>query len=237
MLKQLLATAFFLGFTIAAFAQQPDTTVNATADTMIIRKAAPKKDTVVRSPFAPKVKKDAEYHPDSTHIPSRAVKRSLIIPGWGQVYNHKYWKVPIIYGGLGLVGVAIVYNNTEYNKFLALARIKSRLTVPQVPTDKYYAEYQKYKQEYEDFRQYTSQQLADASDGFRRNRDVSILGVLLAWGVQAVDAYIDAKFISSYTMDDNLSMRVTPGLISPPMYAANFNTAYIPGIKFTFTLK
>jgi hypothetical protein len=78
--------------------------------------------------------------------------------------------------------------------------------------------------------------LQEAASNYQRNMQISVLSILLVWGVQAVDAYIDAKFISSYTVDNNLSMKVTPSLINQPMYAGNFNSAFIPGIKFTFTL-
>src|ERR1700759_4002173 len=66
----------------------------------------------------PRVKKEKVYHPDSTHSPHKAVIRSLIIPGWGQVYNHRWWKVPIIYGVLGSLGYGIVFNTQNYNLFL-----------------------------------------------------------------------------------------------------------------------
>ena len=53
----------------------------------------------------------------STHSPQKAVLRSAVLPGWGQVYNKQTWKVPIIYAGLG--GMAYLYqqNNTNYNRF------------------------------------------------------------------------------------------------------------------------
>eukprot|EP01037_Dinobryon_pediforme_P011966 gene11966-12055_t len=153
---------------------------------------------------------------------------SLILPGWGQVYNNHWWKVPVIYGGLGLLGWAIVFNNTYYNEFLALSKYREKGIVPK-PTDAYYAQYQLYNN-------LPSQSLYDATDGYRRNRDLSILGIVGAWGINVVDAYIDAKFKHSYTVDTNLSMRVTPGLINQSTYAQSFGS-YIPGIKITFTLK
>lgn len=77
--------------------------------------------------------------------------------------------------------------------------------------------------------------LSDARENSRRNRDLSILGFLAVWGIQAIDAYIDAKFIHSYTVDNNLSFKVAPGIINQPVYAQGANNAYIPGIKVTFT--
>jgi hypothetical protein len=226
MYRYLLLVWLLTGCVFAAAAQQPDTTSSAirkSADSLV----SAKKDTdVVRS--KPKTRKEKIYFPDSLHNPHTAVMHSLILPGWGQVYNNHWWKVPVIYGGLGLLGWAIVFNNTYYNEFLALSKYREKGIVPK-PTDAYYAQYQLYNN-------LPSQSLYDATDGYRRNRDLSILGIVGAWGINVVDAYIDAKFKHSYTVDTNLSMRVTPGLINQSMYAQSFGS-YIPGIKITFTLK
>jgi hypothetical protein len=238
MLKNLLTTVLFLSFAFFAMGQTPDSLAKPQADT-VIKKADPVKPTSL----TPKIKKEKTYHPDSTHIPSLAVRRSLFVPGWGQVYNHKIWKVPLIYAGLGLLGNAIVVNLKQYKVFLALAKITrtgADAGGPPESGDKdIYKLYQKYKPEYDRYvGQYhvSNQDLENAASGYQRNFQISILSVLAVWGVQAIDAYIDAKFISSYTVDNNLSMKVTPTLMAQPMYASNFNSAFIPGIKFTFTL-
>ncbi|MGZ3767579.1 MAG: DUF5683 domain-containing protein, partial [Mucilaginibacter sp.] len=75
------------------------------------------------------------------------------------------------------------------------------------------------------------------TDIYRRDRDLGILGFIGGWGIQMIDAYIDAKFIRSYTMDNNLSFKVSPGLIGQPLYALNSYNTFIPAIKITFTLK
>ena len=50
------------------------------------------------------------------HIPRRATRRSAIIPGWGQLYNKQYWKVPLVYGVLAIPASTYVYNNDMYLK-------------------------------------------------------------------------------------------------------------------------
>ncbi|MDB5126650.1 DUF5683 domain-containing protein [Mucilaginibacter sp.] len=233
MFKQFLTTVFFLSFALLAMGQNPDTLAKTKADT-----AVKKIDTVRKTSFAPKIKKEKVYHPDSTHIPSRAVKRSLFVPGWGQVYNHKIWKVPLIYAGLGMLGNAVVVNLKQYKVFLALAKITKTGEVPR-EGDPLYSSYIKYKREYDLYvGNYgaSNPDLENAANGYQRNFQISILSILAVWGVQAIDAYIDAKFISSYTVDNNLSMKVTPTLMTQPMYASNFSSTFIPGIKFTFTL-
>jgi hypothetical protein len=149
-----------------------------------------------------------------------------MVPGWGQVYNHRWWKVPLIYGGLGLLTSAIIYNQHYYKEYLTLSRY--RQSNPPNPGDPYYNEYYLYKD-------VPDANLSDARENSRRNRDLSIFGFLAVWGIQAIDAYIDAKFIHSYTVDNNLSFKVTPGLINQPVYAQGANNAYIPGLKVTFT--
>lgn len=52
--------------------------------------------------------KEKKYYPDSPHKSHTAVVRSLMLPGLGQLYNHRWWKIPIIYGGLGFLGSAVV---------------------------------------------------------------------------------------------------------------------------------
>jgi hypothetical protein len=52
-----------------------------------------------------------------------------------------------------------------------------------------------------------------------------------------IDAYIDAKFIRSYTMDNNLSFKITPTVMDQPSYAFTNSNSYIPAVKITFTFK
>jgi hypothetical protein len=229
MYKYLLLICFFVIAALAAHAQKPNTTpatVKNKKDTIV----ATKRDTAVARSFKPTVKKKRSVvFPDSTHSPHVAVMHSLMVPGWGQVYNHQLWKVPIIYGGIGLLGVAIIFNARNYNEFLALSIYREHGTIP-TSKDNYYTEYQTYIS-------VPDQSIYDATDGYRRDRDLCILGVVGAWGINVVDAYINAKFIHSYTMNDDLSMKVTPALLNQPVYAQNFMGSYIPGIKITFTVR
>ncbi len=213
---------------LTAAAQRPDTAsakLKTTKDTLV----ATKQDTDVVRSFKPKPHKEKAYHPDSTHSPHTAVIRSLIIPGLGQIYNHQWWKVPVIYTGIGLLGWAVVFNNTYYNEFLALSKYREHGVTPG-PKDPYYNEYNQYINQ-------PDQALYDATDGYRRNRDLSILGIVGAWGINAVDAYIDAKFMHSYSVDNNLSMKVTPSLLNQPVFALNSTSSYVMGLKITFTLR
>jgi hypothetical protein len=223
MYKFLLVISFIVVFTFAAHAQTADTAVAGKADT--VKKAS----NTAPGSFAPPIRKEKEYHPDSLHSPHKAVVHSLMIPGWGQVYNHQWWKVPIIYGGIGLLFSAVIFNQNYYNQFVTLSRYRKSGVAP-APGAPYYAEYILYQQN-----GVPDQNIYDSVDAYRRNRDLSIMGILAAWGIQTIDAYIDAKFQHSYTVDNNLSMKVTPSLISQPVYAQSVNTSFIPSVKITFT--
>ena len=222
--KYLLAILLIAACASRAAAQQTDT---ASVDTKKLEQK--KNDTTVNLKYRPEHKKAEIYHPDSLHSPHLAVMRSLLIPGWGQIYNRSYWKVPVIYGALGVLVYYIIWNNTNYQEFLQLSLYREHGVTP-VPGDKYYAESQ-------EFSRVTSQALYDANDYYHRNRDLCILGVLGVWGVNAVEAYITAKFIHSYSVDNNLSMRVQPALLGQPLYALNANASFIPAIKITFALR
>ncbi len=228
MTKYFLIICLIAGCYFNVAAQTPDTsriTTKTHRDSLV----STKRDSVKARTFAPKHKKEKVYHPDSLHNPHTALIRSLIIPGWGQVYNHKWWKVPLIYGGLGLLGYAEVYNAHYYNEFLAVSKYVEHGVTP-TSKDKYYLQYTEYVGA-------GSTALYDATDSYRRDRDLCILGIIGAWGINIIDAYIDAKFIHSYSMDNNLTLKIKPGLINQPVYAQSIGGSYIPGIKISLVLR
>jgi hypothetical protein len=230
MYRYLLVTCLFVFCAMSVFAQQPDTTSKAakarsSKDTLVSTRA----DSLKAREFKPKPKKEKVYHPDSTHDPRKAVLRSLMIPGWGELYNHRWWQVPIIYAGMGLLVDAIIFNNTYYNEFLALSKYRGFGTNVTVGMP-YYAEAIAYEDQ-------PAQAIYDAEEGYRRNRDLSILGLAGAWAIQTLYSYIDAKFIKSYTMDNNFTMRVEPSVLNQPMVAITSPSGYKPGLKLTLTFR
>jgi len=184
--------------------------------------------------LAPPVKEKG-YHPDSTHRPHTAVMRSLFLPGLGQLYNHRWWKLPIIYGGLGLLGSATIANQKQYNKYSALA-ILQRDGDPSSPKSRNCALYQKYKADYKYFKNLPPEQINSQVKYFQRFRDLSILGVLAFWTVNTLDAYIDAKFIKNFSVDNNLSVN-SVSVAGAPVYAASSVGMFNPGLKITFVIR
>lgn len=216
MYKCLLIACFIIGFSFVARAQNPDTTaVKSKTDSLNHIK-----DSVTSKRYYPKITKEHAYHPDTLHDPHKAVMRSLMIPGWGQLYNHRWWKVPVIYAGLGLLADAIAFNQRYYSSILVEAKLREK----GLPGSAQYAGI-------------STDDIDNALDSYRRDRDLCILGFVGGWGIQMIDAYIDAKFIRSYTMDNNLSFKISPSVMGQSVYAFSGTGAVIPAIKITFTVR
>jgi hypothetical protein len=204
-----------------------------------------KRDSLKSKPFRQVIKppkKEPVYHPDSNHSPHTAVIRSLMIPGWGQIYNRHglYWRLPAIYGGLGILFYEIYTNGKDYNTFLRESEWRAHGRPPNLdakgqpilgtgePVPVYNGTY---------LINVSDQAIYSYKDNLRRNRDLSIFILVAVWGINAVDAYVEAKFINSYTMDNNLSFKISPSIINQPIYASNFNSTFTPALKITFLLK
>src|ERR1700759_2762275 len=120
MYKYLLFIGLTAGFIFVTKAQTPYTTPPVILKSNIDTLRPLEQDTNFLKSKKAKIRKEKVYHTDTAHSPRVAVIRSLIVPGWGQVYNHKTWKVPLVYGGLLGLGWAYVYNARNYTTFLAL---------------------------------------------------------------------------------------------------------------------
>lgn len=137
------------------------------------------------------------------HSPSLAILYSAVCPGLGQVYNKKYWKLPIIYGAGGGFAYFVGYNQLKYKKF----RDAYESGDPDTPAliDGIYYDYEI---------------LPRGRDYYRRYRDLSALGLAVIYFLNIIDAMVDATFFH-YDVSDDLSMRVEPVIIeSPGMTAA-----------------
>jgi hypothetical protein len=229
-MNKLVIGCLLVLLSLAAYAQKPDTvkTVNR-KDSLNRVVDSTKSKPILEQVFSKKNKK--QYNPDSTHLPSKAVKRSLMVPGWGQVYNKHWWKVPLIYGGIGAFVYNAIINKRDAKNYLEVYRLKQdplrARPDPNSEVGKLYAS----------TLSYGAQTLADASSGADRNFQLCIFGIIGVWGIQTVDAYIFAKFIHSYTMDRDLSFKIAPGIITGPTYASNGIPSVMPVLKLTFSLK
>ncbi len=137
----------------------------------------------------------------------KAALRSAIVPGWGQAYNKKYWKMPIVYGALTIPVLTYRYNREWYQKTREAYTIRyhnDTVTVtPPLPTDGIDPQLQPL----------STNSLQQYRNSFRQGMDFSILAFLAIWGLQIVDAAVDGH-LKSFNINDDLSLKISP-YISP----------------------
>ena len=142
--------------------------------------------------------------------PKRAMWLAIVLPGAGQIYNRKYWKLPLVYGGFVGCAYALRWNNQmyrdysqaymdlmdndpntqSYNQFLHLG-----VKIDETNIDRYKTLFKNRK------------------DRFRRWRDLSVFCMIGVYALSIVDAYVDAS-LSEFDISNNLSLRVEPTIIN-----------------------
>jgi len=140
------------------------------------------------------------------HTPRGATLRSLVLPGWGQVYNHRIWKVPIVYAAIGVPVYLFAYNKQWYDRTRYAIRMLADEVIDSVMLSKVHPELKRFVEE----KQVGS--LIGYRSDFRKNMDYSILFGLVMWGLNIVDATVDAH-LRDFDVSDELSLRVRPVLL------------------------
>ncbi len=139
----------------------------------------------------------------ATHPPKKAAIRSAILPGLGQIYNKKIWKVPIVYGALATSGAIFFYNLNNYQDTRFAYRVKYNMRVNRTDS----ALFGKIKPNLQPL---PEESLKYYRNQFRRDIDYSALFFLVLWGLNVVDAAVDAH-LKSFDVGNDLSLRITPG--------------------------
>ncbi len=149
--------------------------------------------------------KPAEFKPN----PSKAVLYSAIFPGLGQIYNRKYWKLPIVYGGFIGCAYAITWNSTQYGDY-------KQAYHDIADDDKTTNSWQNYLPYGVDPSTLTKTQMDNYTNAFknkkdfyRRNRDLSIIVTVGLYALCMLDSYVDAQLFD-FDISPDLSMRVEP---------------------------
>ncbi len=143
--------------------------------------------------------------------PGTALRRSLLVPGWGQVTNRDYLKVPVVLAGVGgFAALAVVnYRRTRLYRRAALFADCSDGTVSLPPgTCDGFEAFEDEWLEAGSFPAATNRTLRDQS---RRNRDFSVLLGTLAYALQALDAYVSAE-LADFDVSEDLSLHLAPTL-------------------------
>jgi len=163
------------------------------------------------------VQEDTSGNPNEFPTPKSVLFKSLMIPGWGQVVNNQIWKVPIIYGMFAGIGVYTAIVNRQYKDYRA-------------------AFYNATQGDDTDFRfgptperlqGINRDQLQANRNSFRNRRDFMFVVIGLAYGLNALDAYIFAH-MRSFDVSDDLSARTT---IQPTLVADGK-----PGMSVKFSI-
>lgn len=151
-------------------------------------------------------------------MPRRAALNSALLPGLGQIYNKRWWKVPLVYGGFVGIGLVFEFNQRYYQVFLKEAQFRQEN--PGKTQNPLYAPY-------------TTEGIISIKDSYRRNRDLSVLAGLGFYAINIIDAYVDAKFFR-FDISDELSVKLSPSLNQAPIHASS--TGQVLGLKLKIAL-
>ena len=145
--------------------------------------------------------------------PQRALWLALVLPGAGQIYNRKYWKLPIFYGGFMGCIYALTWNNMMYKDY-------SQAYLDLMDTDPSTNSYNKFLHlgvEITEANENRFKQIfKNRKDKYRRWRDMSIFVMIGVYALSVIDAYVDAE-LSEFDISKDLSLEVRPTVI--PNYA------------------
>ena len=147
--------------------------------------------------------------------PKRALWLAVVLPGAGQIYNRKYWKLPIIYGGFVGSVYALQWNNQMYRDY-SQAYLDLSDADPNTQSYNQFLHFGKQIGEGEEDRQIRERYktlFRKRKDYFRRYRDLSFFVLLGVYAISIIDAYVDAS-LSEFDISKDLSMKVSPAVIN-----------------------
>jgi len=153
------------------------------------------------------------------HSPRKATYLSLIFPGLGQIYNHKYWKLPIVYGGFGTLAYFFQSNHSEYIKFRnAYNFVTTPGTENLPPVNDYVTRYSR-----------NATLLLSGRDYYRRNLELTYIISGALYILVAIDAQVDAQFFN-FDISDQLTFNVKPFVQQPSKF-----TPGVAGVSLCFS--
>jgi len=157
---------------------------------------------------------------DKPHSPHKATFYSAILPGLGQAYNKKYWKIPLVYGAIGGTAYAIHFNS----KYYSIYKNAYRDFLIRDPGNKAYKEVipptltvEDVEERYADWFQ---RALENKREYYKRYRDLSYIIMAGVYVLNMIDASVDAHFYD-FDVSDDLSMNVRPVIIDPDPVSGN----------------
>ncbi|NPD46001.1 DUF5683 domain-containing protein [Lentimicrobium sp. S6] len=160
---------------------------------------------------------DTVYRYFPAHSPVKATWMSAALPGLGQYYNGKYWKIPIIYAGFSTMAFFVIQNRYEYNRYKEAYAIKVELPEGQ-SSDNIFVE------------NYSQADLLSQREYYQSSLELSYILTGVFYILQIVDATVDAH-LYDYDIDDDLSIHFEPQLVP-----TEFGPRVTPGIGIRYKL-
>lgn len=193
------------------------------ADSSRIEAAA---DSTVRSVMlaADSLPKPAQIKMEFKPDPKKAVLMALV-PGLGQIYNRKFWKLPIVYGGLMGCMYAVTWNNRNYQDYsTAYKDIMRDAEEPNRPVEEFHTSWQDFLGVGYDPKEWVTNtnfqtQLKNRKDYYRRYRDLSIIITVGVYALSIIDAYVDAQLFD-FDISPDLSMHWEPSVTPQTAYSS-----------------
>ncbi len=176
--------SFLLVPSIQLFAQTDSTTKKVTAKTAVKKEKVNIFSIDTTKPYSPKI----------------AILRSAILPGWGQATNKKYWKMPIVYGALGTTAYIFFRNIKQFKEANAAYKnaIDGITSNDSLIPEPYFGVLNQ------------PELIKNFRNEVRQNVDYSVLFFIAFWGLNVVDAAVDAH-LKTFDVSDNLSLQIKPG--------------------------
>lgn len=205
----------------------PDTIVSsAPVDTARLRQLS---DSLLAQPIA---KAQQQVQKAFVPKPTKALWLSLVLPGAGQIYNRKYWKLPIIYGGFLGCAYALTWNQMMYRDYS-----QAYLDImDDDPNTKSYLDMLPPRYDITGREDQFKKIFKRKKDFYRRYRDLSAFCFIGVYLLSVVDAYVDAQ-LSEFDISPDLSMKVEPAVIGTPKLMGGTTTgraAYGVGCSLRF---
>ena len=223
----LLCLVVLLGGAFSLHAQEREVLLPDTLDRIVLTDSArivEVSDSMLQASIESSLKRE-RFVPD----PIRAMWLGLVFPGGGQIYNHKYWKLPIIYGGfLGCV-YALTWNSQMLHDYSqAYPDIMDK-----DPNTKIYEKMLPRGYDITGREERFKNTFKNKKNFFRRNRDLSSFAFAGVYLLAVIDAYVDAE-LSTFDISHDLSLHLEPTVIQTTS-ARTLGRETVPGIRFTLS--
>ena len=159
--------------------------------------------------------------------PTKATWLAVVFPGGGQIYNRKYWKLPIIYGGFAGCAYALTWNGKMYKDYMQAYKDASKgnwdaSSITDLLPPGYIDRVSQTQ---------IVETLRKRKDTYRRYRDLSIFAFIGVYLISVIDAYVDAE-LSNFDITPDLSMRIEPAVINNPYSSGTSNKSV--GLQCSF---